>query len=126
VRVAVAVLAIVGIAASQAMLRKAQLAKAGRLPESSIVVLPESRLFFDVPNAAFGLVYYAFVLVTALAGTKLLFGIAAGASLVAAGTSIYLATRLIAQHLDCSRCWMAHVINALLCPLLVTATILAA
>lgn len=122
-RLALAVLAIVGLYAAQAMYRKAGLAASGRLSEPSVVELPESRLFWHVPNAAFGLAYYAIVLAAAIVDRKVGYALAAGASLLALGTSIYLAIHLIRQRLDCSRCWTAHAVNALLCPVLIAAAL---
>jgi len=124
VRIAAKTLAVVGLAAAGAMYYKSRVAAGGGLHEPSVVELPESRLVLGVPNSLFGIAYYVLVIGAGLGGTNRLYGIAAVASLIALATSVYLAIKLIRQHLDCSRCWTAHVVNALLCPLLVTAAIL--
>ena len=110
-RVAAGVLAIVGLWAATAMLAKVR----------GIVERPEARLFFGIPNALFGVVYYALVIAAAAAGAQTLLAAAAVLSGVALATSVYLAVVLIRQHLDCPRCWTAHAVNVLLCPLLLAA-----
>lgn len=103
------------------MLHKSRLAATGALTESSVVERPEARLFFGLPNAAFGLAYYALVLVAVGTGSHALLVAAAVASSVALATSVYLAVALIRGHLECPRCWTAHAVNVLLCPLLIAA-----
>lgn len=123
-RVVIAMLTGVGFTVAYAMFAKGRLAAAGRLDEPSVVELPEARIILDTPNAVFGLGFYALVLVADAIDTKLAYSLTAAASALALATSVYLGVRLLRQHLTCSRCWTAHVINALLCPLLVSATIL--
>lgn len=120
-RLAVAALALAGMWAASAMFATGRRAARGTLPEPSVVDRPEARLFFGIPNALFGLGYYALVAIAAAAGTRFLLGAAAGVSILALGTSAYLAGALLRGHLACSRCWTAHAVNALLCPLLIAA-----
>lgn len=125
IRVVIGLLALVGVWVAAAMYRQGLQASAGRLPEPSIVERPEARLFFGLPNAALGLIYYDLVLAALIFGGSALLDTAAVASVGALGTSIYLAIKLVRQRLECSRCWTAHAVNALLCPLLVVSVVLA-
>lgn len=120
-RLVIALLALTGGFAGFKMLERSAAASAGRLAEPSVVELPEARLFFGIPNAAFGLAYYALAFLAVATSLQILLVIATAASVVALATSIYLAVKLVRQQLECSRCWTAHAVNALLCPLLIAA-----
>lgn len=124
-RLAVAIASMCGLVAARAMLAKSRAAAAGLLTEPSVVELPEARLLVNVPNAAFGLAYYALAIVAAASDMDVLLITAAVVSVPALATSIYLATKLVRQRLECSRCWTAHAVNALLCPLLIVSAALA-
>ncbi len=90
--------------------------------EPSVVERPEARLFLGSSNAAFGSAC-AFVVLAPVVNGALTYKIAAVLSLLAFATSVYLGIQLVRQHLSCSRCWTAHVVNAILCPLLIAAAI---
>ncbi len=118
-RVAAGILAVAGLLAAAPMLAKSRLAAAGKLTEPSIVERPEARLILGIPNALFGLAYYALVVAASVIGTHALIAAAAAASVPALATTLVLAVALLRRHLACPRCWTAHAVNALLCPLLV-------
>lgn len=113
VRVVITILCAVGAYASVFMLRKTALAEAGKLSEPSIVQTPKARLFFGVPNALFGTLYYPVVLAVSWAAQDWpwrWFGLAA--ALCAAATSAYLAYSLLfVTRRACPYCWTAHAAN---------------
>jgi uncharacterized membrane protein len=110
---AITVLCGVGLYASLFMLRKSLRAARGLLQEPSVVQSPRARLYGGVPNAAFGIAYYA-----ALAIAVWCVRSPAGAALVlaavafAALTSFVLAYSLLfVTKRPCPYCWTAHAIN---------------
>ena len=123
-RVIVSLLCAVGFYASVFMLRKSIRAKHGEVKGPSVVKSPRSRLFAGLPNALFGVIYYAAVVgVTWLAHARIFFILAEVAALFAAGTSAYLAYSLLyVTKKECPYCWTAHAVNwslALILPWLV-------
>src|ERR1700760_3162858 len=59
VRILITVLCGVGLYASVFMLAKSRRAERGELSEPSVVETPRARLLGGIPNAAFGVAYYA-------------------------------------------------------------------
>jgi len=123
-QVIVSLLCAVGFYASVFMLRKSIRAKQGEVKGPSVVKSPRSRLFAGLPNALFGVIYYAAVFaVTWLAHARIFFILAVLAALFAAGTSVYLAYSLLyVTKKQCPYCWTAHAVNwslALVLPWLV-------
>jgi uncharacterized membrane protein len=106
------------------MLRKSIRAKHGEVKGPSVVKSPRARLFAGLPNALFGIIYYAGVVgVTWLAHSRIFFILAELAALFAAGASAYLAYSLLyITKKECPYCWTAHAVNwslALVLPWLV-------
>jgi uncharacterized membrane protein len=106
------------------MLRKSIRAQQGEVKGPSVVKSPRAKLFAGLPNALFGVLYYAGVLaVTWLAHARIFFILAETAAVFAAGTSIYLAYSLLfVTKRECPYCWTAHAVNwslALILPWLV-------
>jgi uncharacterized membrane protein len=115
-RGALLVLCAVGFYTSGFMYRKSQRASRSELAETSVVQTPRARAIGGIPNATFGLAYYA-----ALAAAIPLLGFPAvktaalAASLLAAAFSLYLAYSLLfVTKMPCVYCWTSHVINWLL------------
>lgn len=111
--VAITVLCGVGLYVSLFMLGKAQRARRGLLKEPSVVQTPQARLYGRIPNAAFGIVYYA-----ALGTAVWLVRSPVGAAIVlaavafAAITSVILAYSLLfITKRACPYCWTGHAIN---------------
>ena len=120
----VSFLCAVGLYASVFMLRKSVRAQHGEVKGPSVVKSPRAKLFAGLPNALFGVLYYAGVLaVTWLAHARIFFILAEAATLLAAGTSAYLAYSLLfVTKRECPYCWTAHAANwslALILPWLV-------
>ncbi len=113
VRVVVSVLCAAGFYASVFMLRKSLLDRAGRLGEASVVQSARAKLFAGIPNALFGCVYYPALTATAWCTVALVpLGLALGAAVCAALTSVYLAYSLVfVTRRSCPYCWSAHVAN---------------
>jgi uncharacterized membrane protein len=110
---AVATLCAVGLYVSAFMYRKSQRASLGQLAEPSVVESPRARALAGIPNAAFGLAYYA-----ALAAAIPLLGVppvrwaAMAVALGAAAFSVYLAYSLLfVTRMPCPYCWTAHAVN---------------
>lgn len=95
------------------MARKAYRDRHGGLPDASVVQAPAARLFFGIPNAYVGLLYYpalgvgsAFVSVPPVR-----LGITV-ATAIAALTSLRLAyDLLVVTKRSCPLCWTAHACN---------------
>lgn len=109
----VSFLCAVGFYASVFMLRKSIRAQHGEVKGPSVVKSPRARLFAGVPNALFGVAYYAGVVaVVWLAHSRIWFIAAELAALFAAGTSVYLAYSLLyVTKKWCPYCWTAHAVN---------------
>jgi uncharacterized membrane protein len=123
-RVIISLLCAVGFYASVFMLRKSIRAKHGEVKGPSVVKSPRAKLFAGLPNALFGVVYYAAIAaVTWFAHARIFFILAELAALFAAGTSLYLAYSLLyVTKKQCPYCWTAHAVNwslALVLPWLV-------
>lgn len=113
-RVAVAVLCMLGINASAYMLRKHRLAQRGQLLEPSVVTSPRAALG-GVPNARIGLLYYALLLAISpflVPAHPLVLHAALAAAIFASAVSIFLAYSLLfVTRRPCTYCWTAHIIN---------------
>jgi uncharacterized membrane protein len=122
VEVTTLLLCAIGLYASAFMWRKAHRAALGLLHEPSVVQTPRARTIGKIPNAAFGLLYYAAVSVaTLLPPAPILWWAALGASVLAALFSAYLAySLLVVTRMPCPYCWTTHAINWIL-PLLLLA-----
>jgi uncharacterized membrane protein len=124
-RLAIALLCIVGFYASQHMYRKSRRAERGELDELSIVEEPHARLFFGQPNALFGMYYFPLLLAGVLIESQLasagsamalvVRGLVLAALAAATATSIFLAYSLaIITKRECPYCWTSHCVNLLL------------
>ena len=110
---AIALLCAVGFYVSVFMFRKALRAARGQLEAPSVVESERARVAGRIPNAAFGLAYYAalaactpFLHVPAVETGALI------ASLAAAAASLYLAYSLLfVTKMPCAYCWTAHAVN---------------
>ncbi|HKU67118.1 MAG TPA: vitamin K epoxide reductase family protein [Candidatus Baltobacteraceae bacterium] len=113
VRTVITVLCAIGIYASVFMLSKSARAAKGELREPSVVQTPRAALFFGVPNAFFGVLYYAaLAVVTWSARNTALLALALAATVLAAATSAYLAYSLLfVTKRSCPYCWSAHAVN---------------
>ena len=112
VRSVISVLCAVGFYASVFMLRKSVLARRGMLAEPSVVQTPRATLFLGLPNALFGVVYYALVAAGSWLGARPLLWAALAAAFLAACTSAYLAyTLAFVTRTACPYCWTAHAAN---------------
>jgi uncharacterized membrane protein len=103
----------VGFYASAFMYRKSQRASRSELQAPSVVQTPRARAVAGIPNALFGLAYYA-----ALAAAIPLMSVspvhvaALVASIAAAAFSVYLAYSLLfVTKMPCVYCWTSHVVN---------------
>lgn len=102
----------VGLYASLFMLAKTKRGERGELSEPSVVLTPRARLLGNIPNAAFGIAYYA----ASAIGVWLLHPpallIVLFASLAAAAMSIVLAYSLLfVTRMPCPFCWTSHLVN---------------
>lgn len=111
-----------GFYASAFMYRKSQRASRSELSEPSVVQTPRARAVAGIPNAAFGLAYYAALAVAIpLLGLPLVRIAALTVALAAAGFSLYLAHSLLfVTKMPCVYCWTSHAVNWAL-PFLVAA-----
>lgn len=116
----IAILCLIGIYVSVAMLRKQIRAQRGELTEPSVVETPRATLT-GVPNSALGLVFYLFLLaLTPFLSGSIVWTIALVATLLAAAMSVYLAYSLLfVTRMPCVNCWTGHVVNWLLLLVLV-------
>lgn len=113
---AITLLCGVGLYASLYMLRKSHRAERGGLDGTSVVQYPQARLFFGVPNALFGVVYYpvlaAAVWIDPLRTAPALRWFIIAAVLAAAAISAFLAYALLFRiKRECRYCWSAHIVN---------------
>jgi uncharacterized membrane protein len=122
VEVTTLLLCAIGLYASAFMWRKAHRAALGLLSEPSVVHTARARAIGKIPNAAFGLFYYAAIAVATLLPAAPAVGwLVFGLSLVAALFSVYLAYSLLfVTRMPCPYCWTSHAINWVL-PVLVLA-----
>jgi uncharacterized membrane protein len=113
VRAVISVLCATGFYASVFMLAKSVRAARGELTEPSVVETQRARLFFGVPNAFFGVLYYcALAAVTWLWHPPAALAVALAAAVLAACTSAYLAYSLLfVTRRSCPYCWAGHVVN---------------
>ncbi len=112
-RAIISLLCAVGLYASVFMLRKSIRAARGEIKEPTVVKTPRGKLFFGVPNSAFGVAFYVGVLLIvwlAFGGIWLYLAVAAAA--LAAATSAYLAYSLLfVTRRECPFCWTSHSVN---------------
>ena len=103
----------IGVYASARMAHKVWLDRHGRLQEPSVVQTPAARLYFGIPNALLGLVYYPFVAAAFPFAAQP--AVRAGLSLAvtaAAISSIVLVVDLaFVRRQDCRNCYLAHAVN---------------
>jgi uncharacterized membrane protein len=113
VRTVITVLCAIGFYASVFMLSKSVRAAKGELREPSVVQTPRATLFLGVPNAFFGLLYYAgLAAVSWSTRATVPLALALAASVLAAATSAYLAYSLLfVTKRSCPYCWSAHIVN---------------
>ena len=112
-KIIVDLLCAVGFYVSVHMFERSTLAKAGKVPGKSVVKSPAARLYFGVPNALWGMIFYVAIAILIwfahgpIIWTLIFLGVAA-----AGLTSIYLAYRLIyVSKTVCPYCWTSHAIN---------------
>jgi uncharacterized membrane protein len=112
-RVTIVVLCGIGLYASAFMARKTRRAARGELTEPSVVQTSRARALGGVPNAAFGLAYYAaLAIATPFLTYRPVFWLAFGAAVAAAAFSAYLAySLLVVTRMSCTYCWTGHVVN---------------
>lgn len=124
IRLAVTLLAAIGLYTSGFMFAKSQRAERGEIREPSVVKRPAARLFLGIPNALFGLLYYAFAASAVWLPVAVLSWLLLAAALAAALTSLYLAYSLLfITRMPCPFCWTSHAINWLLLVLLARAAL---
>ncbi len=113
VRTVITVLCAIGFYASVFMLAKSLRAARGELREGSVVQTERAALFFGMPNAMFGVLYYAaLAAVSWTVSATAPLAIALAAAAFAAATSAYLAYSLLfVTRRSCLFCWTAHVVN---------------
>jgi uncharacterized membrane protein len=105
----------VGLYAALFMLRKSALAERGALDGPSVVKEPHARLFFGLPNALFGSLYFPFVVIGVWFFPPALHWFVIAAVAAAAATSLFLAYSLLfITKRECPYCWTGHAVNALL------------
>jgi uncharacterized membrane protein len=104
---------VIGFFVSARMQAKSELARRGKLRESSVVKTPRAKLFGNVPNSVFGLVYYVCMTGYAcITPSHVLHDIAIAAAAVAALMSAILAYSLLfVTRAMCVNCWIAHAVN---------------
>jgi uncharacterized membrane protein len=114
--VIIAGVSLLGLRSAFFMYGKTQDAERGRLQEESVVELPEARVFFSLPNALVGIVYYSAAIALACFtwSSRTLAAVLVALALGAFATSIYLAARLIIRKRPCPYCWTSHAVNAAL------------
>jgi uncharacterized membrane protein len=95
------------------MLSKSIRASRGQLCEPSVVQTERATLFFGVPNALIGTLYYcALAAVSWGARSVIILTAALAASALAACTSLFLAYSLLfVTKRSCPYCWTAHAVN---------------
>lgn len=110
-QLAIWLLCAIGFYASVFMLRKSILAAQGRVPSTSVVHTARARIA-GVPNALFGIVYYAGVALSTWLGSSRLEWAALAAAALAACASLYLGYSLLfVTKRSCPYCWTAHIVN---------------
>lgn len=112
-RAVISVLCATGFYASVFMLAKTRRAARGELIEPSVVQTERARLFFGVPNALFGVLYYAaLAAVTWFAHAPAALAAGLAATVLAGCTSAYLAYSLLfVTRRSCPYCWTGHIVN---------------
>jgi len=119
-RVTIVLLCGIGVYASGFMAHKARLAARGELWEPSVVQTSRARALGGVPNAAFGLAYYAALTLAApFLQYAPVFWLAFAAACAAAAFSAFLAYSLLfVTRMPCPYCWTGHAVNWVLLALL--------
>jgi uncharacterized membrane protein len=123
----ISALCLVGLYAAIFMQRKAVRFARGEMDEPSVVSQPRARIIGGVPNSAFGIAYYALLLVAAwLLHVPAVYYATLAAAAAAAGLSFYLAYSLLfVTRMPCRFCWTGHVVNWSLLVVLILARPLA-
>ena len=104
-----------GLYASVFMYRKALADSRGELSEPSVVQQPAARLFFSVPNAFFGILYYVALGCAIWLAPHALGWLVLIPVVLAAAVSAYLAYSLLfITRMPCPFCWTSHAINWML------------
>jgi uncharacterized membrane protein len=97
------------------MLRKSRLAERGSVDGPSVVKEPHARLFFGLPNAFFGSLYFPFVVIGVWFCPPGLHWFVIAVVAAAAATSLFLAYSLLfITRRECPYCWTGHAVNGLL------------
>jgi uncharacterized membrane protein len=105
----------VGLYAALFMLRKSVQAERGALAGPSVVREPHARLFFGLPNAFFGSLYFPFVAAGVWFSPPGLRWFVIALVAAAAATSLFLAYSLLfVTKRECPYCWTSHAVNVLL------------
>ena len=112
-KIIVDLLCAVGFYVSAHMFQKSKLAEAGKVRGKSVVKSPAARLYFGLPNAFWGMIFYlAIAIVIWFAQGPIIWTLIFLAVAAAALTSIYLAYRLIyVSKTVCPYCWTSHAVN---------------
>jgi len=119
-KIMIDVLCAVGAYASVFMYRKSLRAQAGLVKGDSVVKRPAARLFFGIPNALFGILFYLALAIVIWFASAWWWVFIFAAVAAAALTSAYLAYRLLfVARATCPYCWTAHAVNWLLAVLTV-------
>ena len=113
IQLAILILCTGGLYASVFMLRKAILASRGRLSQASVVETATARALFGAPNSAFGIAYYAaLMLAVPYLGRGPVWLASFAAATLAAAFSLYLGYSLLFRtKRSCVYCWSAHAVN---------------
>lgn len=122
IRLLITVLCGVGLYTSLFMLAKTRRAERGLLGEPSVVQTPRARLFGNIPNAAFGALYYPLLAIGVwVAHSPLVWTAVLAAAAFAAIVSAVLAYSLLfVTRMPCPYCWTSHAINWILLTVLTT------
>ena len=106
-------LCVVGFYVSAHMFQRSKLAEAGKVRGKSVVKSPAARLYFGLPNALWGMIFYlAIATIIWFANGPIIWTLVFLAVAAAALTSVYLAYRLIyVSKTVCPYCWTSHAIN---------------
>jgi uncharacterized membrane protein len=112
-QVVITVLCGVGLYTTLFMLGKTRRAERGLLEEPSVVKLPAARLYWGLPNALLGAVYYPALAIAVWFGRGHVVSLIVLTIVAfAAVTSAFLAYSLLfMSRRECPYCWTAHVTN---------------
>jgi uncharacterized membrane protein len=113
IRTTILLLCLVGLYASTFMYRKTKRAERGEVREPSVVRTRSARALGGIPNAAFGIAYYALLLflAPALANPQVWWVALAAASAAAAFSAFLAYDLLFVTRAACPYCWASHLVN---------------